>query len=506
METPDPERMIIFDTTLRDGEQSPGISLNVAQKLEIARALEALGVDVIEAGFPAASHGDLQAVSAVASAVASSAVCALARCHEGDIREAEQALRTATKPRMHVFIATSPIHRRHKLKLTAAQVLQRARQGIRMALEACPDVQFSAEDATRTEPGFLSEVVTMAVEAGVRTVNIPDTVGYTTPVEYAQTIESVCRALRSQPQAVISVHCHDDLGMAVANSLAGVAAGARQVECTINGIGERAGNAALEEIVMAVRTRHDRWPLRTGIESRRLTGISGLVSRHTGFAVPPNKAIVGANAFAHESGIHQHGVLGDTRTYEIMRAEEVGASTSLVLGKHSGRHAFENWLHGRGVTMQPRALESAFQVFKAEADRAGPVDDRRILAIARAAQAGGEWRVLDVRSVGAGKACRIELELQSRDGRVHRGCGAGTLPEAAAAAVRGASGIEIGLLTCTHELQSIGDGTQASARVEIRIADAVRTGVAVAPSEAEALVHALVDMLPAPSGRLEVTS
>ena len=497
MDITDTDRLIIFDTTLRDGEQSPGIALGIRQKLEIAAALDSLGVDVIEAGFPAASLGDMQAVSAVAAQVARASVCALARCHEEDIRAAAKALKPAAKPRLHVFIATSPIHRKHKLKMSSAQVMKRARESIRQALASCSDVEFSAEDATRTEVQFLCDMVAMAADEGVRTVNIPDTVGYSTPNEFALTIEAVSRVIREHPRVVISAHCHDDLGMAVANSLAGVAAGARQVECTVNGIGERAGNAALEEVVMAIRTRRDRWPLAVDVRTTELLKLSALVARHTGFSVPPNKAIVGANAFAHEAGIHQHGVIGNSQTYEIIRAEDVGAQTSLVLGKHSGRHAFDSWLQKRGVKLDRVGLDVAFAAFKASAD-AGRPTEAQILEMAQTPySASGKWRIQDVRYSNRGTERRVSVTIVDRQGRSFEGHGIGPLARAAIDAVSMAVGKKMRLIECSYDLQSQGDGTLANAQVEIEIGGQKFVGSAVAVSEMEAVAYSIVEALPA---------
>ncbi len=315
----EPNRVRIFDTTLRDGEQSPGASMNMAEKIEVARALSGLGVDIIEAGFPIASIGDFESVRAIAAEVTGSTVCGLARCNDKDIDRAWEAVKFAQKPRIHVFLATSAIHREHKLRMTTAQIIERAVASVRRAKSYCPDIEFSPEDAARTEIDFLCEVVEAAIEAGATTVNIPDTVGYATPTQYAAVIRTLKERVRNIDRAIVSTHCHDDLGMAVANSLAGVEAGARQVECTINGIGERAGNAALEEIVMALKTRHDYFGLTTGIKTERLYPVSRMVSTITGLSVQRNKAIVGRNAFAHESGIHQDGMLKERSTYEIMR-------------------------------------------------------------------------------------------------------------------------------------------------------------------------------------------
>src|SRR5947209_17262694 len=320
---PTANRILIFDTTLRDGEQSPGASMTHLEKVEVARALASLGVDVIEAGFPIASPGDFEAVRAIATEVAGATVCGLARCNDRDIDRAWEALRFAQRPRIHVFLATSAIHREHKLKMTRAQVIDRASGSVRRAKACCPDVEFSPEDAARTEVDFLCEVVEAAIAAGATTVNIPDTVGYATPTHYAGVIRTLRQRVPNIDQAIISVHCHNDLGLAVANSLAACEAGARQVECTINGIGERAGNAALEEVVMALKTRADYYGLTTNIKTERLYPVSRMVTTITGLAVQRNKAIVGRNAFAHESGIHQDGMLKERSTYESMRPEAV---------------------------------------------------------------------------------------------------------------------------------------------------------------------------------------
>ena len=494
----DPHRLIVFDTTLRDGEQSPGVSLGTPAKLDIAAALDRLGVDVIEAGFPAASTGEADAVAAVAAKVLRASVCALARCHEADIRTAAAALRPAARPRLHVFIATSPLHMRHKLKLSAGAVMARARQGIKLALEYCPDVEFSAEDATRSELTFLLDVVAMADELGVRTINIPDTVGYSTPVDYAELIGRVCAATR----AAVSVHCHDDLGLAAANSLAGVSAGARQVECTINGLGERAGNAALEEVVMAIRTRPDRYPLSTGINTQQLCGASALIARLSGIGVPPNKAVVGANAFAHESGIHQHGVLGRASTYEVMRAEDVGARTRIVLGKHSGRHAFQSWMADRGVSLAGSELERAFLAFKSRADSGASTVEADIVALAQPASS---WRAVAVSEAGSGPLTTATVSFEDSRGRTFEGVGSGELPHAVANAVAQALGHAIALVSCRTEFPSQGDGAVALARVECRYDGRTVSGEAFAPSEGEAIAHAILGVVPASgSGRLEL--
>ena len=370
---PAADRVAIFDTTLRDGEQAPGFAMTPEEKVRVARALEALRVDVIEAGFPIASRSDFAAVQAVAREVREATVAALARTVPADLEAAAAALRGAARPRIHTFIATSDVHLTYKLGKTRPQVLEEVARAVRQARRLVPEVEFSAEDASRTDPAFLVEVFRAAVAAGARVVNIPDTVGYATPEEFAALVRRVCAAVADVPGAdgepvTVSVHCHDDLGLAVANSLAGVAAGARQVECTVNGIGERAGNAALEEVVMALRTRRDRYGVTVGVETTRLSATSALVAAVTGVAEPPNKAIVGANAFAHEAGIHQHGVLRHPATYEIMRPADVGAEGRLVLGRHSGRHALQHALEAQGIRLDGAALEAAFQAFKALAE------------------------------------------------------------------------------------------------------------------------------------------
>ena len=367
----DPNRVLIFDTTLRDGEQSPGISLNTAEKLEIAHQLARLGVDVIEAGFPITSPGDFEAVHAISHEVQGPIIAGLARTHVQDIDAAWDAVKDAERPRIHVFISTSDIHIEHQLQTTREDVKGQARAAVAHARQHCEDVEFSPMDATRADVEFTAEVCAIAVEEGATTVNIPDTVGYTMPAEYTAYLERLYALVPGLRDVVVSVHCHDDLGMAVANSLAGVLAGARQVECAVNGIGERAGNASLEEIVMLLRTRGDAvGGLYTGLNSHELARTSRLVSRLTGYVVQPNKAIVGRNAFAHESGIHQDGVLKERATYEIMDATTVGLdSNAIVLGKHSGRHALKQALEDLGFTVTGQALNQAFARFKEIADR-----------------------------------------------------------------------------------------------------------------------------------------
>ena len=375
-------RIRIFDTTLRDGEQSPGVNLNAQEKLEIARQLARLGVDVIEAGFPIASPGDLQAVQLIAREVRGPIIAALARANRLDIEKAAEGVRHAEKPRIHTFIATSDIHMRHKLRKTPDEVVAMAVAAVRYAKEFVEDVEFSAEDATRSDWDFLCRIFAAAIEAGATTINIPDTVGYTTPQEYAALIRYVKENTPGIDKVVVSVHCHDDLGLAVANSLAAIEAGADQVEGCINGIGERAGNAALEEIIMALRTRQDHYKVETGIVTEQIYRTSRLVSTLTGMQIQPNKAIVGDNAFAHESGIHQDGVLKERTTYEIMTPESVGLSQSrLVLGKHSGRHAFRVRLKELGYELSEDKINRAYERFVELADRKKHVTDRDLQAI-----------------------------------------------------------------------------------------------------------------------------
>jgi len=375
-------RVLIFDTTMRDGEQSPGASMNRDEKIRIAKTLEEMGVDIIEAGFAIASQGDFDAVEAVAKVVTESTVCSLARAGRADIDRAGEALKHAKRKRIHTFIATSPLHMRVKLQMEPDAVYQAVIDSVTRARNYTDDVEWSGEDATRTDHDFLCRCVEAAINAGARTVNIPDTVGYTVPDEYHALIKMLFNRVPNIDKAIVSVHCHNDLGLAVANSVAAVQAGARQVECTINGLGERAGNAAMEEVVMALRTRKDHMPYTTGIKTEMITRASHLISTITGFPVQPNKAIVGANAFAHEAGIHQDGMLKDANTYEIMTPESVGLRKSnLVMGKHSGRHAFRAKLEEMGYNFGDNAVNDAFKRFKDLADKKKDVFDEDIIAL-----------------------------------------------------------------------------------------------------------------------------
>ncbi|MEC9413690.1 MAG: 2-isopropylmalate synthase [Pseudomonadota bacterium] len=389
------DKLIIFDTTLRDGEQSPGASMTKDEKVRIAKALERMRVDVIEAGFPIASTGDFEAVQAVAKAVKDSRICGLSRALDADIDRAGEALKVANASRIHTFIATSPIHMKMKLRMEPDQVIENAVRAVKRARQYTDDVEFSPEDAGRSETDFLCRILEAVIDAGASTLNIPDTVGYNLPHQFGSLISTLRERIPNADKAIFSVHCHNDLGLAVANSLSAVMNGARQVECTINGLGERAGNAALEEIVMAVRTRQDMFPCDTDIDTQHILSASRLVSGITGFVVQPNKAIVGANAFAHESGIHQDGVLKNRETYEIMRAEDVGWNTNrMVLGKHSGRNAFRSRLQELGIELSSETdLNAAFTRFKELADKKHEVFDEDIQALVSDTVATADERV-----------------------------------------------------------------------------------------------------------------
>ncbi|KZY39351.1 2-isopropylmalate synthase [Oleiphilus sp. HI0081] len=379
----DKNKLVIFDTTLRDGEQSPGASMTKAEKLRIARALEKMRVDVIEAGFAIASPGDFESVKSIADTIVDSRICSLSRALDKDIDRAAEALRGANASRIHTFIATSPIHMKYKLQMEPDAVVEQAVRAVKRARSYTDDVEFSCEDAGRSELDFLCRIIEQAINAGASTINIPDTVGYAIPEQFGETIKNLIERIPNSDKAIFSVHCHNDLGLAVANSLSAVTNGARQIECTINGLGERAGNASLEEVVMAVRTRSDLFDLSTNIDSTQIVPCSRLVSTITGFPVQPNKAIVGANAFAHESGIHQDGILKHRETYEIMKAQDVGWHTnSLVLGKHSGRNAFRSRIEELGISLESETeLNQAFAAFKELADKKHEIFDEDLHAL-----------------------------------------------------------------------------------------------------------------------------
>jgi 2-isopropylmalate synthase len=494
------KRVLIFDTTLRDGEQSPGCSMNIEEKLVIARQLEKLGVDVIEAGFPIASDGDFEAVRSVAREVRRPIICALARTSNDDVDRAWEALRDAAHPRIHVFIATSEIHMRDKLRMSKERVLEEVVRAVARARGYCEDVEFSCEDATRSDWEFLVEVCKRAVEAGARTLNIPDTVGYTTPFEYAELIGHLRKNVPGVEGVRFSVHCHDDLGLAVANSLAAIRGGARQVECTVNGIGERAGNTAMEEVVMALRTRGEYFGgCDTAIVGKEIYPSSRLLSSVIGVAVPPNKAIVGDNAFAHEAGIHQHGVLSNKLTYEIMTPESVGrASTELVLGKHSGRHAFGERLRELGFDPERIDFNQAFKRFKDLADAKKTVYNEDIEALVtdqllRVEETVKLRNMHVVSGTFATPTATVEMEVK---GDVRKVASMGTGPvDAIYSAIEQATGCKARLLK--YQVSAVTSGIDAQGEVSVTleedgmrvIGQAADTDVLVA--SAKAFVHAL---------------
>ena len=472
------DKILIFDTTLRDGEQSPGASLTSSEKLVVAQQLALLGVDVIEAGFPAASADDLEAVRRIAREVGTAdgpVICGLARCHMPDIEKAWTAVQHAAKPRIHTFLATSDIHLKHKLKMTREEVVAKVREIVTQTSALGCEVEFSPEDAGRSDIDFLVQVLTAAIESGATTLNIPDTVGYTTPDEYGSLISTLIERTPGSDKVVWSVHCHDDLGLATANALAGLKAGARQAEVTVNGIGERAGNTSLEEIVMTLRTRYSHYRLDTNIDSTQITRTSKLVSNYTGIPVQPNKAIVGANAFSHEAGIHQDGVLKYQATYEIMTPETVGLTTSnLVLGKHSGRHAFRVHLQNLGYHLSQEELERAFQQFKRIAERKKTVTDHDLEAIV-ADECSPEQEVfhLECLQVACGQPGMPTATIRLRDpeGRLHTECCLGTGPvDAIYRAVDTVIGEEVELLE--FRVNAITEGIDALGEVTVRIKSA----------------------------------
>jgi 2-isopropylmalate synthase len=494
------DRLIVFDTTLRDGEQSPGASMNLAEKLQVAHALNDLGVDVIEAGFPIASPGDFEAVQAIAREVEGPVICGLARCNSADIDRATEALRDSPKPRIHVFLATSAIHREFKLKMAKDEIIRRAVEGVQRARGYCDDIEFSPEDAARTELDFLAEVVERAVEAGATTINIPDTVGYAVPSQYAAAIAHLKKHVRGIDKVVLSVHCHNDLGLAVANSLAALVEGARQVECTINGLGERAGNCALEEIVMAVRTRGDFFRLTTGINTRKLYQTSRLVSHVTGIQVQRNKAIVGQNAFAHEAGIHQDGMLKERSTYEIMNPEDVGLpQTELVLGKHSGRHALRQRVQDLGYHLTEDQLQKVFEGFKALADRKKVIYDADVEALAEAQMHTGPavW-TLEAVTCNAGSATipSAAVCLWHQDGTIIREASLGDGPvDAVFKAIERITGIEVQLRDYRVRSVTVGEDAQGEAHVEAEFNGRVISGRAVSTDVIEASALAFVQVI-----------
>jgi 2-isopropylmalate synthase len=498
--TQDPDHVLIFDTTLRDGEQSPGCSMTRPEKLRVARALADLGVDVIEAGFPAASRGDWESVNAVAREIQGPIICGLARCNREDIDLAAKALRDAAHFRLHVFLATSAIHREHKLNMAKEEILRSAVAGVRYARELADDVEFSPEDASRTELEFLAEVVEAVIDAGATTVNIPDTVGYTVPDEFGELFRYLRKNVRGIERARLSVHCHDDLGMAVANSLTAVVAGARQIECTINGIGERAGNCSLEEVVMALRTRSQFFNLRTNVQTNRLYPTSRMLANIVGMTIPRNKAVVGENAFAHESGIHQHGMLRHHSTYEIMRPEDVGLSrSSLVLGKHSGRHAFRERVRDLGFELDELEFNRVFEEFKALADRKKELFDGDIEALVLRAEgsAAGPWSLAALRTVAGGdEPATATVKLTHAEGRIAEQSSTGDGPvDAAFKAIEAATGIAATLRK--FELRSVSEGEDAQGEAIVYVEYNQRTyrGSSVSTDIVESSARAFLEVV-----------
>jgi 2-isopropylmalate synthase len=483
MNLPSPSYVRIFDTSLRDGEQAPGASMTSAEKLEVARALARLGVDVIEAGFPAASPDDMAAVQSIAAEVGRESIagrpqseppiiCGLARCTRNDIEAAWNGIKGAKHPRIHTFLATSDIHLQHKLRMSRDEMVARAVEMVTFARSLCADIEFSPEDAGRSDPEFLYRVLEAVIKAGATTLNIPDTVGYTTPDEYGALIAGIIAKTPGAKDVIISTHCHDDLGLAVANTLAGVRAGARQAEVTINGIGERAGNASLEELVMVLRTRRDKIGLETGIDATQLCRTSKLISRSTSYPVPPNKAIVGANAFAHESGIHQDGMIKNAQTYEIMLPADVGAThTALVLGKHSGRAAFSKRLTELGYPLEGDALLKAFNEFKKLADRKKSVHDADLIALASDERTTvPELWALDSLQVVSGTMGlpTATVRLRDPDGKLHTAAAIGTGPvDASYKAINAIVSVPVELLE--FGINAVTEGVDALAEASVRV-------------------------------------
>jgi 2-isopropylmalate synthase len=508
MNEPAGDRVIIFDTTLRDGEQAPGCSMTLREKLRVAAALRDLKVDVIEAGFAAASPGDFDSVQAIAAEIQGPVICSLARCHAKDIEYAWNALKDAQRKRIHVFVATSEIHRKYKLELAKEEIIKRAAESVRQAAAVCDDVEFSAEDASRTDPVYLSEVVAAVIEAGARTVNIPDTVGYTVPSEFAELFTYLQEHVPGIDKTVLSVHCHDDLGMAVANSLAAVIAGARQVECTINGIGERAGNCSLEEIVMALKTRAEYFGVGSNVDTHKLYPTSRLVSSITGMHVPRNKAVVGENAFAHEAGIHQHGMLKHASTYEIMLPEDVGLSRSnLVLGKHSGRHAFRKRVQELGFQLEEGELNRAFDDFKKLADRKKDMFDADIEAIVMNAENDdGPWSMEELHiSSGTGSISAAAVKMSHGDGRTVSEGAVGDGPvEAAFKALERVTGINLELKNFEVRSVTVGEDAQGEVTVTVEYNHQSFRGLGISTDIVEAGAIAYLDVINRVCRRLAV--
>jgi len=494
-----PRRIVIFDTTLRDGEQSPGASMNLQEKLEIAQALVDLGVDVIEAGFPIASPGDFEAVREIATTIRGSTICGLARCADGDIDRAWEALKHAESARIHVFLATSAIHREFKLKMTPAEIIQRAVAGVKRAVSCCDNVEFSPEDAARTERDFLCQVVEAAIDAGATTINIPDTVGYAIPGQLGETIKLLRNRVPNIDKAVISIHCHNDLGLAVANSLAAVENGAGQIECTINGIGERAGNCSLEEVVMAMRTRGDYYGCESGIRTQRLVPTSRLVSSITGLRVQRNKAVVGRNAFAHEAGIHQDGMLKERTTYEIMHPEDVGfIKTDLVLGKHSGRAALADRAKALGFHLTGEQLQTVFEEFKKLADLKKEIYDGDIVALVQKQLhevPDQEWTVVafEVTS-GTGRKPHVKLTLRHGEREFTEELSDGDGPiDAAFLATERITGMRLRCKDYQVRSATLGHDAQGEVNLEVEYNGGTFRGRGVSTDTVEATVLAILN-------------
>ena len=494
------DQIKIFDTTLRDGEQAPGCSMTIREKLRIAKALSDLKVDIIEAGFPAASPGDFEAVKAIAGENFGPTICGLARCNAEDIEKVHAAVKGADRHRIHVFVATSAIHREYKLKMAKEEIIKSAVGAVSQARALCDDVEFSPEDASRTELAYLAEVVTAAIEAGATTVNIPDTVGYTVPAEFDRLFRYLKDNVPGIDAVTLSVHCHNDLGMAVANSLAAVAAGARQIECTINGIGERAGNCSLEEIVMALKTRAEFFELGTAIDTTRLYPTARLVSGVTGMAIPRNKAIVGENAFAHEAGIHQHGMLQHHSTYEIMRPDDVGISKSnLVLGKHSGRHAFRNRVKDLGFALDEFETNRAFQEFKKLADRKKDIYDGDIEAIIMNVDSAssGPWilKVLRVSSGTDEQATATLILIDENGDEIDQSAKADGPVEAAFSVLENTTGIDLILKKFELHSATIGEDAQGEATVTVEFNGQSYRGHGASTDIVEAACRAYLEVI-----------
>lgn len=492
----------IFDTTLRDGEQSPGCSMNKTEKLEVAQALVDLGVDIIEAGFPIASPDDFEAVREIASNIRGSTICGLARCNDSDIDRAWEALKLAKQPRIHIFLATSAIHREFKLKMNKEEIIARAVAGVKRGAGYCDDIEFSPEDAARTESDFLCQVVEAAIAAGATTINIPDTVGYATPVHMSNVIKNLKNRVPNIDKATISIHCHNDLGLAVANSLSAVEAGAGQIECTINGIGERAGNCSLEEVVMALRTRFDYYQCTTAVNTKRLVPTSRLIQNITGMQVQRNKAIVGRNAFAHEAGIHQDGMLKERSTYEIMRPEDVGLlKTDLVLGKHSGRAALADRAKALGYQLTGEQLQEVFEKFKRLCDKKKEVYDADIAALIEQELHGlpevEVWTLAGYKlSAGTGNTPSVALTLRRGKEEVTKEVAAGDGPfDALFLAIEKITGIEVICRDFSIHSVTVGKDAQGEVTVEVEHNGQLYRGRGVSTDSVEASALAFLNSI-----------